>query len=210
MWGWGSPKSSGADVRWSVGDRPLDPDRGPQRQPADRHVDDADPRGLDDKPRRLSDRCRHVCSVRSVPGVRAAAQEHRVRLRSVSRRLEPLSAACRTGHDRGRQLRRRDFAPLRIKGRVDRGLLRGVRSVPLLGPPAQPPVRHPDQRGVAWDRDGPGIRGVGQPDRGGSRAAPDRRGERHEHGDADTRAARWADRSPPPSSPTIRSAGCRP
>ena len=50
---------------------------------------------VDDQPGRVPARRRHVRVVHRLPGVRPAPQEHRVRLRGVGRRLEPVPAARR-------------------------------------------------------------------------------------------------------------------
>ena len=93
VWGWGGPKTLGLIGGRRAGLRGVGIGRGPQPRAVGRHGDDADPRGLDDQPGGVPARCRDVRVVHHLPRVRAAAEEHRLRVRRVDGRLEPLSAA---------------------------------------------------------------------------------------------------------------------
>ena len=98
MWGWGSAKTlallaarcvvCGAWVAVEVR----------SQRAAGRHDDDADPRRVDDEPGGVPARRRDVLLVHRVPAVRAAAEEHRLRLRRLGRRLGPLPAALDGRH----------------------------------------------------------------------------------------------------------------
>ena len=149
-WGWGSPKSLALMVGglavialWVAIEVRSD-------QPAGRHDDDAHPRRLDDEPRRLPDRRRHVLVVHPVPAVRAAPQEHGVRVRRVSGGLQPLPAAGGPRDGCARQHHRASRSSLRIKARTGRGLGDHSRRVHVVGGSARAPVRHPDQLRAAW------------------------------------------------------------
>ena len=120
-WGWGSPKTLGLIARRPGRLRRVDRSRGAQRQPADRHDDDADPRRVDDQPRRVPARRRHVRVVHRLPAVRAAAEEHRLRLRRLGRRLRPVPAALDDRDDDPGPVRRANLGALRLARGAARG-----------------------------------------------------------------------------------------
>ena len=101
VWGWAERRRSCCSP-WSGRVHRLDLGRGPQPRAARRHDNDADPRGLDHEPCRIPPRRRDVLLVRRLPRVRATTQEHRLRVRSLGRRLEPLSPPIRDRDGRTR------------------------------------------------------------------------------------------------------------
>ena len=70
---------------------------------------------LDDEPDRVPARRRNVRLVHHLPAVRAAADEHRLRLRGLGRRVRALPAPLDARDGRGRVLRRLDREPFRLE-----------------------------------------------------------------------------------------------
>ena len=121
-WGWVSAKTIGLVLVGVLVCARLDRGRGAQSRTADRHDDDAGARRLDHQRGRLPARRRPLRLLHRLPPVRSVAEEHRLRLRRLGRRLRPVPAA---GDDRDDDPRPR--APAAIAARF------GSRSALLAG-----------------------------------------------------------------------------
>ena len=100
--------------------RRLGRGRGRERAAADRHDAHARPRGLDGEPDGVPPGCGHVRVVRRLPAVRAAAEEHRLRLRRLRGRLGALPSAVDDRHVRRRLRRGPHRRALRVEARTRR------------------------------------------------------------------------------------------
>ena len=198
-WGWGSAKTIGMLVAGGVICAAWVAVEVEERAAADRHDADARARGVDREPDGVPPRRGHVRVVRRLPAVRAAAEEHRLRVRRVGGRLGALSAAV-DDRDVHRRLRcRAHRRALRVEARARRRLDRHGGVVRAARRAARPRVRHAPELDAARHRNRACVRRARQHRRAGGRRSSDRRRERDEHGDAHgrRRARRSADRDVP-------------
>ncbi len=126
-WGWGSPARPRAVRGGGAACRGLGLVRAAGGHPADRHEDDAPPRGLDEQRGRAAHRRGAVRDVRVPARVRADAAIGRVRVRRQHHPIGSDAAALGGHHVRDRPVRREPHPAVRRQGPGGRGLRRRVR-----------------------------------------------------------------------------------